>query len=558
MENRLGFCVNKDRICQLRARIAVAVVIGVVMACPVGGRAAQINRNPRVVAYYPYYRSGGLPIEDIRYNALTNIIYFSLSVYENGDLDTSHIRFGDQAQLVSLAHSQGVEAQICVTGFSSVFGIMAADPVARSSFAQKITQYCLDYGLDGVDLDWEQAYSDDDRHNYSVLVRELNGLLKAHDMLLTAAVYPVGDDLMPWAIEYVDWLNVMVYNFGHPHSTFQHAVRSLNHWAEYGAPRAKLMLGIPFYGGDGERTYSYRNIMDTHQPAPDIDEIAGISFNGIDTVRQKTSYAMNTGHAGVMIWELSHDTQDDTSLLRAIDEEIDKTIDDSYTRILIPPYQVSATASSGHASYPDPMDVVDRTGMINEFEHSSSRGSWFTDGVELDRWIVVDLGGTYTLTEVQVWNANEAWGWNRYDFKETDIFVSTVPDPGNPVDHPENWTLAANVILTQADGVLGVNSPATDVIDLRGYRASHVALCALSTHKVGWGTAAAGLSELQFYSVGLRGDLDRDADVDPDDLWILSDNWLGDPDTVVDINGDGRVGIVELSILAGEWLMGAD
>ena len=167
---------------------------------------------------------------------------------------------------------------------------------------------------------------------------------------------------------------------------------------------------------------------------------------------------------------------------------------------IIPAGQLTATASSsdGTIGYDDPMVVVNGSGMSGD-THVSNWGSWFTDGVELDRWIVVDLGSTYALGEVKVWNANEAWSWNMYGFKDTEVYVSNMAAPGNPVDNVENWTLVDTVTLTQALGELGVNSPVTDILDLTGNVATHVALRALNTYIGGWGTEAAGLSELRFF-----------------------------------------------------------
>jgi hypothetical protein len=168
---------------------------------------------------------------------------------------------------------------------------------------------------------------------------------------------------------------------------------------------------------------------------------------------------------------------------------------------------------------------------------------------------VVDLGDTYTLKKVHIWGANEAWGWKIYDFKDTEVYVTTAAYPGNPVDNPENWTLVASVGLKQAIGELGVASPATDILDLTGYVATHVALRALSTYKGGWGTESAGLSELQFYSMALRADLDNDNDVDILDLQVLVNNWLGEGDNLKgDFNGDGQIDMLDLAILGEEWL----
>ncbi|HPA42262.1 MAG TPA: hypothetical protein PKV69_09635, partial [Candidatus Hydrogenedentes bacterium] len=56
--------------------------------------------------------------------------------------------------------------------------------------------------------------------------------------------------------------------------------------------------------------------------APAQDEVGGFYFNNADTLRRKTRYALEERLAGVMIWELSMDTRDDTSLLKAITDEI--------------------------------------------------------------------------------------------------------------------------------------------------------------------------------------------------------------------------------------------
>jgi GH18 family chitinase len=44
----------------------------------------------------------------------------------------------------------------------------------------------------------------------------------------------------------------------------------------------------------------------------------------VATIKQKTELAKREGLAGVMIWEISQDTQDDRSLLKAINEAAGK------------------------------------------------------------------------------------------------------------------------------------------------------------------------------------------------------------------------------------------
>ena len=53
-------------------------------------------------------------------------------------------------------------------------------------------------------------------------------------------------------------------------------------------------------------------------PPPGSIPSAHYYFNGIDTIRKKTAFARSQGLGGVMIWNLGQDTDDASSLLRAI------------------------------------------------------------------------------------------------------------------------------------------------------------------------------------------------------------------------------------------------
>ena len=106
---------------------------------------------------------------------------------------------------------------------------------------------------------------------------------------------------------------------------------------------------------------------------------------------------------------------------------------------MVPADQLTATSSTSHAVSPDPMVVVDGSGISGD-AHANSWGSWFTDTTDPDRWIVVDLGGTYHIGEMKVWNANEAWGWDIVGFNEMSVYISESSEPGNPVNNPDEWT----------------------------------------------------------------------------------------------------------------------
>lgn len=279
-----------------------------------------------VVGQYPNYGPAGLPIAEIQYDKLTHIVYFSLSPFADGTLDTSNVVESDLSKMVAHADANGVKTMISVGGWdrSVMFPIMAAIPADRARFAEQLRQYCLDHGLHGADLDWEPVSRDEDRENYSLLIREVHDEFQPFGLVLTISVFAFGREILPEAIDYVAWVHIMAYDDTPPHhSSFELAVASCDYWESYGVPRRKQMLAVPFYGKDaGNIGYPYRHIVEEYHPGPEIDYVGGIGFNGIRTIQQKTSYVLKNRLRGVMAWELSQDTADDSSLLAAINNAI--------------------------------------------------------------------------------------------------------------------------------------------------------------------------------------------------------------------------------------------
>lgn len=75
------------------------------------------------------------------------------------------------------------------------------------------------------------------------------------------------------------------------------------------------MLGVPFYGRSPVKTY--RELVAMDPGAPWRDQLGTIHYNGIATIERKTDLALRKA-GGLMIWELSQDTFDQTSLLGAV------------------------------------------------------------------------------------------------------------------------------------------------------------------------------------------------------------------------------------------------
>ena len=171
---------------------------------------------------------------------------------------------------------------------------------------------------------------------------------------------------------------------------------------------------------------------------------------------------------------------------------------------MILPSQLTASASGQHDTF-SPQDAVNGNGLTGDV-HTYSRDSWISEaGGFSGGWLSVDLGGTYNIGDVIIWNLNEGWEWDMYGIRLLDVYVSNMAEPGNPVDNPDNWLLVlddAELIRAPGNGlwndpddpIIPYDYP--DVVNLEGAEAAHVALVCVENFA---GHSHAGLSEVQFY-----------------------------------------------------------
>lgn len=283
----------------------------------------------RSMGYYPDYNVDELPVSQIRYDQLTDIIYFSLKPNSDGSLNFQYTNPDTLQELVATAHQNNVEVSIAVGGAdnrSEYFSDLVSSQSTRSVFIANLVQYCLTYNLDGINLDWEPVTDPIDQQNYTLLIQEIKAAMLPHSLTLSVDVLVSGEEFGPEAYDSIDWLHIMAYDLykSKPHSLYEDAIKGLTNWECRGFPRPKIIFGLPFFGRNtiaGDWTfYSYRDIVQDHLSSPidpNIDEIDGINFNGIDTIQEKTQYVIENGYGGVMYWELTNDTNDVTSLLTA-------------------------------------------------------------------------------------------------------------------------------------------------------------------------------------------------------------------------------------------------
>ncbi len=288
----------------------------------------------KVIGYLP---GRSVDTASIVFENLTHINFsFAVPAKNGGGLDA--LRNWDKLiGLVKKAHKNNVKVFISIGGWSigdgggddSRFHRLAANVDERNMFVSKTMQLVRQYNLDGVDVDWE--YPDIENRSAEdnvLLMKQLGDSLHAINKELTAAVVHYGNQGAGTKKEIfaiVDWLNLMAYDDDKgqpvPHSPYSLAEKSINYWVkERGLPAEKAVLGLPFYGKPRRENLSHYKDLLAAGADPSGDQFDSVYYNGITTIKRKTELAKKENLAGVMIWEISQDTRDEHSLLKAIND----------------------------------------------------------------------------------------------------------------------------------------------------------------------------------------------------------------------------------------------
>lgn len=249
--------------------------------------------------------------------------------------------------VIQKAHEHGAKVCISLGGWSyedipleDTFREGTNTPEKIRTMADEIVAMAEAFGFDGVDVDWEYPrIHDGSKEQYEALIGKLHDMLKPKGMLLTAAVL-AGVDSRNKPIrsacdaqdrpsfDKLDWLNLMTYDCdGQIHSSYEFARNSIRYWVEQrGFEPEKLNLGLPFYGKPVPTAYCDLLAADPDALEKDMVTMDGqeIWYNGRNTMNQKVALAKSYGLGGVMVWEISQDSDDpETSLLTVLGNAIE-------------------------------------------------------------------------------------------------------------------------------------------------------------------------------------------------------------------------------------------
>lgn len=276
--------------------------------------------------------------------SMTNINYAFGHVKETFD----GVRIDNEnrlRQIVDLKKkNKNLEVQLSIGGWGSGnFSEMAADSDKRKAFAEDCRRVVDEYGLDGIDIDWEYpgssaagiSSSPADKANYTLLMKDLRKALGNDKLLTLASPATVSFYEFKPIMPYVDFVNIMAYDLNRPpyhHSALfrsdlsgdMTADEGVRAHIEAGVPAEKIILGVPFYGhgkkGEFPDFIDYRNIKVSEGLKEMYDEVACmpylvnesgemvICFDNPESLKKKCEYINQYGLGGVMFWDYAGDT----------------------------------------------------------------------------------------------------------------------------------------------------------------------------------------------------------------------------------------------------------
>ena len=319
-----------------------------------------------VSGYVVGYQRNLMPLDAIDFTAVTHLMVGRVTPNADGTLNT-HFDIDNVAgpawerQASAAAHAGGAKAILMVGGAGEYAGwVGAASAANRATFVQNLVATAADLGYDGLDLDWEPLPPSD----FAGLTALVDALRAAAPNL--ALTMPVGwvnsnfdDTPQPfWGAiaAKLDQFNVMTYDMiwdrdgwqswhesaltGESGTTPSSVTTSVDFYRASGVRRAKLGIGIPFYGAcwrgvtaprasggtiaSSDNAMSYRNIVEGYyQPALRVWDAAAqvpylssaaplgaqqcnfVTYDDPQSIAAKGAFARANGLGGTIVWTVA-------------------------------------------------------------------------------------------------------------------------------------------------------------------------------------------------------------------------------------------------------------
>lgn len=243
-----------------------------------------------------------------------------------------------------LAMSRGTKCYVSMTGpgnqsDSDDWYKQMADQAKRHTNAfksgnlEKSIKKCLvDGEFDGIFFDYEYPIKRKYWKQFDKFILKLDEYLNnKYKIGIAIAAWDLGQSKK--AMEHTDIVQIMSYDLWDEdgtHASMKQAEDDVEACIKYGYNPSQLELGLPFYARPTTKDaywYGYNGYydkIDSKGLYKDAETGLTFSFNTYDVIKQKTSYAIDMGLGGVMIWHWNCDVpaDNDKSLFKAINEVI--------------------------------------------------------------------------------------------------------------------------------------------------------------------------------------------------------------------------------------------
>jgi chitinase len=292
---------------------------GVPEAAPAGDTGPPA-KGTRLVGYLPNYNGSYASwAKKLDFTKMTHLnLAFALATSSNQwNMGASD---ADVKAIVDAAHAAGVKVLASLGGGGGDQTVLARynDASSVGPLVDNLDAFLTKHGLDGADIDIESPGNLGAK--YSTFVSMVAAKLHPEGKLVTAAVAQyLQDNMADATLHAFDFVNVMIY------SGLSQTMKDATYYASTKkVPKDLIVVGAGFFGNGGNNEYAYADIVkaDPTAPGKDTASVGGttVHYEGMATMKQIAAYAK--GFGGVMIWELTEDTFDATSLLKVIQGEL--------------------------------------------------------------------------------------------------------------------------------------------------------------------------------------------------------------------------------------------
>ena len=287
----------------------ISLALVVIPLAPLSG---QEHRNVH------YYTGSG----DIRWDLLTHLILFDKSTLDAND-GFVQPSASEAANIVRLRREAMVHGKTLIYSMFGSFSShqpMLANAIKRAAYIEGVAKMIDDHELDGVDFDFEYPVTSADFALMDTFYNALRARLGPRP-LITASVAHWQVQMNTATINNsLDWIQTMGYYF----RTASQSAGDLTRYADAGATRAKVCLGVPFAGKSQNSAtipwdIGYNSLVGSVSPFdPAVNSVfyrdGDFQFVGVNLQKEKLRVAADGG-GGTMVW---HHVVDVTDTARSV------------------------------------------------------------------------------------------------------------------------------------------------------------------------------------------------------------------------------------------------